>query len=216
MAAVLACGDLAVLSHVSAAALWRLLDPRRGDTHVTVPSAAGRIQRKGIQLHRLISLRPDQMTREYDIPVTNPARTIADLRSELETPQWRRVVRQAEALGMRTGLDAPSAPTRSELEDRFLALCHRHRLPPPEVNVRVGRWEVDFLWRRQRLVVETDGYRYHRGRIAFEQDHVRALDLRGAGYDVLRFTYREVSNEPSRVATILRRELKPSRNPSPR
>ncbi|HVQ58441.1 MAG TPA: DUF559 domain-containing protein [Solirubrobacterales bacterium] len=136
------------------------------------------------------------------------------MRSELEAPQWRRAVRQAEVLGLRTGLDEPSAPTRSPLEDRFLALCRRHRLPSPEVNVRVGRWEVDFLWCDQRLVVETDGYRYHRGPTAFETDHVRDLDLRNAGLDVLHFTYRQVTSEPSQVANVLRRELEAHRDAS--
>jgi very-short-patch-repair endonuclease len=212
MAAVLACGDGAVVSHRSAAALWRLLDPIDGPIHISVPSRSGRAKRRGIRIHRCPSLSTQQMTRKHNIPVTNPARTIADLRSELEAPQWRRAVRQAEVLGLGTGLDEPSAPTRSPLEDRFLTLCRRYRLPPPEVNVRVGRWEVDFLWRDQRLVVETDGYRYHRGPTAFEDDHRRDLDLRSQDHDVLRFTYREVAKEPSRVASIIRRELEANRN----
>lgn len=209
-AAVLACGEDAVVSHRSAAALWRLMDPIGGPIHVSVSKRSGRAKRRGIRTHRCPSLSTQQMTRKHNIPVTNPARTIADLRSDLEAPQWRRAVRQAEVLGLRTGLDAPLAPTRSELEDRFLALCRRHRLPQPEVNVRVGRWEVDFLWRDQRLVVETDGYRYHRGPTAFENDHVRDLALRNAGHDVLHFTYRQVTKQPSQVASVIRRELKKS------
>ncbi|HEX6665663.1 MAG TPA: DUF559 domain-containing protein [Solirubrobacterales bacterium] len=217
MAAVLACGGQAVLSHVSAAALWRLLDPRSGDIHVTVPSTAGRMRRKAIRLHRLTSLQPDQVTRRRRIPVTTPARTIADLR-RLRPPvseaTHRRAIRQAEVLGLRTGLATPTAPTRSELEDRFLALCRRYKLPPPEVNVRVGRWEVDFVWRDQRLVVETDGYRYHRGPTAFETDHVRDLDLRTSDHDVLHFTYDQVTNHPSQVANVVRRELEARSNAS--
>jgi very-short-patch-repair endonuclease len=207
-AAVLASGDDAVLSHRSAAALWRLLKPAVDVIHVSVPTMSGRAKRRGIQIHRRPTLPTQPVIRRHGIPVTNPAQTIADIRSELEAPQWRRAVRQAEVLGLNTGLDEPLAPTRSELEDRFLALCRRHRLPPPEVNVRVGRWEVDFLWREQHLVVETDGYRYHRGPMAFERDHIRDLDLRAASHDVLHFTYLQVTREPSQVATAIRRELR--------
>ena len=207
MAAVLACGDTAALSHISAAALWRLLDPRNGPVHVSVPGDGGRRRRSGIRVHRLVSLRPDQITRTRGIPVTTSARTIADLRREVTPATLRRAIRQAEVLGLRTGLDEVSALTRSELEDIFLRLCRRHRLPMPEVNVRIGRWEVDFLWRDRRLIVETDGYRYHRGPTAFEADHVRDLDLRAQGHDVLHLTYRQVTTAPSQVADILRREL---------
>ncbi len=73
----------------------------------------------------------------------------------------------------------------------FLRLCRRHRLPLPEVNVRMGPFVVDFLWRRQSLIVETDGYRFHRGRQAFEDDRVRDTELRLTGYEVIRFTYRQ-------------------------
>ncbi|MEZ5078469.1 MAG: type IV toxin-antitoxin system AbiEi family antitoxin domain-containing protein [Solirubrobacterales bacterium] len=206
LAAVLACGDEAVLSHRSAAALWRLVEPRRGDTHVTVPGRGGRKRQPRIRLHRSSTLTTTDVTSRLGIPVTTPARTIVALRGTATAAEWRRAVRQAEVLGLRTGVD-PSAPTRSELEDRFLGLCARHRLPRPEINARVGGWEVDFLWREQRLIVETDGYRFHRGATAFEDDHARDLDLRGRGYGVLRLTYRQVTGDPARVAGLLRREL---------
>jgi very-short-patch-repair endonuclease len=90
--------------------------------------------------------------------------------------------------------------SRSELEEDFLALCARHRLPLPDTNVEIGRWEVDFVWREKRLVVETDSFTYHRGSVAFEDDHHRDLDLRQRGYTVLRFTDRQIDCEPDRVA----------------
>ncbi len=80
------------------------------------------------------------------------------------------------------------------------------------MNVLVGNHEVDFLWRQQRLIAETDGYRYHRGSAAFEDDHDRDLDLRGNGFDLHRFTYRQVTTEPSRVAASIARAL--ARSPS--
>ncbi len=98
--------------------------------------------------------------------------------------------------------------TRSELEHRFLRLCRRHRIPTPEVNVRLGPFLVDFLWRDQRLIVETDGYRFHRGREAFEADRARDVELRLLGYTVVRFTHRQVVREPSRVAQALSKLLK--------
>jgi very-short-patch-repair endonuclease len=215
MAAVLACGDGAVLSHTSAAALWRLLDPRDGAVRVAVSSTNGRRRQIGIRLHRLGTLTAHQTTRKHGIPVTTPARTIADLRGGIPDAHLRRAIRQAEVLGLRTDIDA-SPPTRSELEEQFLRLCRRQRLPPPEVNARIGALEVDFLWRDPRLIVETDGYRYHRGVTAFEDDHARDLDLRAGGFSVLRFTYRQVTTEPSRVAGAVRREIQATRpQPSP-
>ena len=83
----------------------------------------------------------------------------------------------------------------------------RYGLPHPEVNAKLGRWTVDFLWRAERLVVETDYWGYHRGSVAFEDDHARDLDLRAAGFAVLRFTDRQLEAEPERVAATVTREL---------
>ena len=97
--------------------------------------------------------------------------------------------------------------TRSDLERDFLRLCRRHGLSAPEVNVRVGRHLVDFLWRERMLVVETDGYGYHSGRAAFEDDRTRDLDLRGLGYEVLRLADRQLTREPGRIADVIRVHL---------
>jgi very-short-patch-repair endonuclease len=96
----------------------------------------------------------------------------------------------------------------SELEQRFLRLCHRHRLPPPEVNATVDRYEADFLWRDERLIVETDGWAAHRGRIAFEEDRCRATALALLGYEVMRVTWRQVLEEPATVAAAIRVRLR--------
>jgi very-short-patch-repair endonuclease len=181
-----------------------------GPVDVSVPTTAGRKRRGGIRVHRRASLGSGSVTRRNGIPVTTPAQTIADLRGVASAAQLRRAIRQAEVLGLRTGLDRPAEPTRSELEHLFLRLCRRHRLPAPEVNVRIGPREVDFLWRTQRLIVETDGYRYHRGRGAFENDHERDLDLRARGYDVLRLTYRQVTTNPTRTARAVAEALRKS------
>jgi len=216
MAAVLVCGEKAVLSHRSAAELWRLLKPTPGPIDVSISSSSGRRKRNGIRIHRRASLAPGSCTSRCGIPVTTPAQTLADLKGRVAPAQYRRAIRQAEVLGLRTGL-AASEPTRSELEDLFLRLCKRHGLPKPEVNVWAGGREVDFLWRAEHLVVETDGYKYHRGSQAFENDHDRGLALRDAGLDVLCLTYRQVTDEPDRVADLVARELRRNRiaGPSP-
>ncbi len=141
--------------------------------------------------------------------MTKPVQTIGDLRTVVSDKELRRAIRQANVLGLPIGSEASRDRTRSDLERDFLRLCKRRRLPVPEVNIRIGPHLVDFLWRERRLVVETDGYRYHRGRQAFEDDRSRDLDLRALGYDVLHFSYRQVSREPERVATVVRDALSP-------
>lgn len=203
MAAVLACGEGSVISHRSAAHLWGLLNPRHGPIDVSVPSPGGRARRIGIRIHRRATLRADAMTRRRGIPVTTPAQTIADLEKCVPPAQLRGAIRQTEVLGLRTGLKK-SERTRSELEHLFLRLCERHRISMPEVNVRIGPYEVDFLWRARRLIVETDGYKYHRGSQAFEDDHERDLVLHDHGYTVHHFTYRQVTKTPTRIAATLK------------
>lgn len=212
MAAVLACRPAAVLSHGDAAGLWRLLPRRRGPVDVTVPGNGGRAKRKGIRIHRSTSLTQPMTTLRSGIPVTTPARTLADLRRIVTPEDLSKAMRQAEIRGYRIDageLVAPE-PTRSELERRFLSLCRRHHLPSPEVNAPIGDYVVDFLWRRARLIAETDGYRYHRGRAAFEHDHARQARLIAGGYEVLRFTWRQVVEQPEEVVAALRARLPPT------
>jgi very-short-patch-repair endonuclease len=228
MAAVLACGDGAVVSHASAAVLWELLRPIDGPAHITVPSTSGRSKRRGIHLHRSPSLKPPRepspspsysqqeggrggrllTTHRHNIPVTSIQRTLEDLRatSLLSPHLLRRAIRQAELKGYRLE-HLTTDRTRSDLERLFLAIVRHYALPSPEVNVRLGRWTVDFLWRAQRLVVETDFFTYHRGSVAFEDDHARDLDLRAADYTVLRYTDLQLENESQRVANDIRRAL---------
>jgi hypothetical protein len=121
-------------------------------------------------------------------------------------------MRQAELKGHRLA-GVESDRTRSDLESLFLAVIHPHRdrIPPPEVNVKLGRWTVDFLWRREKLVVETDFWTYHRGSVAWQDDHARDLDLRSAGYAVLRYTDLQLEDEPTRVIKDVDRELERTR-----
>lgn len=220
MAAVLARGEGAVLSHHSAAALWKLLKPIEGPIHVSVPTNNGRATQRGIHIHRCRSLAPAQpspspsypdqeggrgrrlLTTHRDrIPVTTIQRTVDDLEGTIAPHLLRRAKRQAELMNVRLR-DATGRRARSDLEEDFFALVRSCRpdLPPPETNVKLGRHEVDFLWRQQRVVVETDSYLYHRGSVSFEDDHARDLDLRQLGFTVLRFSERQLEEEPDRVA----------------
>jgi very-short-patch-repair endonuclease len=208
MAAVLACGEGAVLSHSSAAALWDLLRPIDGPLHVSIPTQQNRRSRRGIRLHRCPSLahynQPPLVTRRHNIPVTSIQRTIDDLDGKVAPYLLRRAKRQAELKGIHLeGVERKRQ--RSDLEEDFLALIHH--LTSPETNVKIGRWEVDFLWREQRLVVETDSFTYHQGSIAFEDDYARDLDLRARGYTVLRFTDLQIEAEPDRVVADVARAL---------
>jgi very-short-patch-repair endonuclease len=207
----------AALSHRSAAELWQLLRFRPGPIDVLIPGYGGKKRRQGIRVHRSLTLLPAYVTLRDGIPVTTPARTIGDLRrvvskrgkSGLISPwELRRAIRQAEVLGLPLGDDVENDGTRSDLEADFLRLCRRHRLPPPEVNVRLGPHLIDFLWRDRKLIVETDGYEYHRGRQAFQDDRGRDLDLRARGFQVIRLAEKQLNEEPRRVVEVVSAALR--------
>lgn len=230
MAATLACGPTALLSHASAAALWGLSRARPGPVHVTIPESK-RPTGRGLAIHRTRHLDPLDRTVRERIPVTAIPRTLLDL-AEVEKPRrLRRAVEEADRLGLlhlgdlgraierhpgRRGI-APlrallsdyteAAPTRSELEDRFLDLCRGAGLPAPQTNVVVAGLEVDAYWPESGLVVELDGYRYHGGPDAHERDHERTLRLQDAGCEVRRFTWRQVTCKAATVEGSLRAEL---------
>jgi very-short-patch-repair endonuclease len=204
LAAVKACGEGAVLSHQSAAELWDLSPPCPGPSHVTIPIARNPGRNRQITVHRSRTLRPADATRRNRIPVTTPARTLRDLKRTLPRDQWQAALDRARSRGLDVGSVVDEEPTRSALERKFLRLCRRHRIPAPEVNERIGAFVVDFLWADRRLIAEVDGYEFHRDRQAFEVDRARDAELTRRGYRVLRFTYRQVTREPSRVARTLR------------
>jgi very-short-patch-repair endonuclease len=207
----------AAVSHRSAAQLWRLLKSLSGPIDISVPGDGAKRKRSGIRVHRSRTLLSAHVTLRNGIPVTTPARTIADLRRVvskpgkaglISPPELRRAIRQAEVHGLPLGDDVESDRTRSDLESDFLGLCRGHRLPMPEVNVRIGPHLVDFLWRDRRLIVETDGYAYHGGRISFQDDRRRDLDLRARGFQVIRLAEKQVNEEPQRVAEVVSAALR--------
>ncbi len=199
---MLACGRGAALSHGSAAALWGIRPTAAATIHVTVPTPAGRARRSGIRIHRSPRV---EATEHAGIRVTTPARTLSDIRPSLTPRAWRTAVEQAEILRLDTGPQAHAGPpTRSELEQRFLALVAAHGLPQPLVNTKVEGLTVDFLWPAHRLIVETDGWETHGTRTAFQRDRDRDATLTIAGYRVLRFSWRQVTRRPREVAAALR------------
>ena len=206
LAAVLSYPD-AVLSHRSAAELWRLLPEQGGPIHVAVDGRAGKRHREGVKVHRLVTLRPSHKTVYADIPVTTVARTLHDLARTAPPWEVRRARRQAEYLRYpvkRAGDDDGSA---SDGEAEFLMFCVRFELPEPEVNIRIGPFVVDFLWREKRLIVEVDEFSTHGSPEMFAEDRRRDLDLRGRGFEVLRLTTEQLRTEPAKIAAILRSRL---------
>ena len=149
---------------------------------MTVPSISGRKKRPGIRIHYSTTLTEAQVTKRKNIPVTTPSRTLADL-----------------------GLDKDR--TRSDLERHFLRICRQHGIPKPEVNVHIGPYTVDFLWREARLVVEVDSYRYHGNRRNFRTDRARDRYLSGRGISVMRCADEELDAEPAGVAAAVRARL---------
>jgi hypothetical protein len=207
LAAVLAAGDGAVLSHTSAAALWEYLRPIRGPVHVTLPAAVRRKSRPGLQVHRSRTLTRLDVTRRHGIAVTTPARTIEDVRGTVEPYLFRRALRQAELAGHRVPHLSAVKRSRSDLELLFLALCDDHDLPRPLVNHRVHGHRVDFFWPDHHLAVETDSWDYHRGSVAFEDDHDRDLELRARRITTRRYTGDQLEAASDAVAADLREAL---------
>jgi very-short-patch-repair endonuclease len=206
MAALLALGDGAAISHQSAAAIWGMLKPHSGPIHATVQGDGGRRKRRGITIHRSSTFIAGFSICRDGIAVTRPARTLQDLHRTLATPHYRTAVRRALDLRLISSEQLRSADelARSELERIFRSFCRRHRLPQPEVNVRIGPHEVDFLWRDRGLIVETDGFRHHGDRAAFERDRARDAHLQSLGFRVLRFTHRQLRDDRSAVVAALR------------
>jgi hypothetical protein len=213
MAAVLAAGPGAVLSHATAAAVWEMRPVGSGAIHVTIPSTNGRAQRPGLRIHRSRTLTARETTVHRGIPVTDPHRTLTDLARTLRGRPLEQAVNRAERLidferlarsaprSLQAVLASYSDPvTRSELEEMFIRLCDDHGIPRPEVNARVEGLEVDFVWRDRRLIVEVDGYAHHRSPGAFERDRERDVVLEIKGWRVMRFTHDQVRHRAAWVA----------------
>jgi very-short-patch-repair endonuclease len=226
MAAVLSCGPSAALSHVAAGVLSGLLRERGPRIDVTVPRGGQRRRRSVVIIHRA-ALPPTDVTTKHGIPVTTPARTLIDLADVLPRRRPERALDEAAYLRLdlsdlrprpgRRGRgvlasvlrrhEPGTTRTRSELEERMLILCEGFRLPAPKVNSSIEGYTVDFVWREQRLIVETDGWDSHGTRTAFERDRRRDADLLAAGWRVLRISHARLDREPDWTAKRIARAL---------
>lgn len=235
MAAVLFCGHGAVLSHRSAAALWRIRGIRRGPIAVTTPRKA----RSRGEIQRHFSVLPaDEVTVERGIPVTTVPRTLFDLAATTSADEVEYGLREAEYLRLHDRLSLPHlldrypgrrggpvvrkclarraetpGRSRSWLEEKFLPFLRRNRFPAPQLNVSVKAgeksFEVDCLWPTIRAIVELDGFAGHGTRIAFREDRARDRALRVAGYGVTRIAREQLDDEPEAIAADLRVLLRP-------
>jgi very-short-patch-repair endonuclease len=219
MAAVLACGPDGVLSHHSAAALWRLPVRDNGLTRIT---ATHRRRRPGIAIHRA-QLHPRDHTTRHGIRITSLARTLADISHSLDDERFHRAVKEAQFRDLWVDAQVLDTLTRTrarrlqdylgdetltqtELEDAFLRICRRHRIPTPVTQYGI-KPRVDFIWHAERLIVEVDGWEAHRTRVAFQDDRTTTNALQLAGYLVLRYTYQDVTRRKDLVAIQVRRAL---------
>jgi predicted transcriptional regulator of viral defense system len=225
MAAVLACGEGALLSHRSAAALWGLV--RRSGRHgVDVTAAAGR-RRPGIIVHEG-GIHKDDHAVAARIPVTSVARTLFDLAEVVDERRLGRAFEEADRLSLmriaaledvcargygrralrsiRRMIEEARVPViaRTDLEERFALFCREHDIVPTATNVEVLGDEVDAFWPRERVIVELDGYAFHRHRAAFETDRRKDVARQVAGYRAIRVTDRRLEREPDEVAEEIR------------
>jgi very-short-patch-repair endonuclease len=235
MAAVLAAGAGAVLSHRSAAALWGIRHTTSTTVDVTVPHPLR--PRPGVRPHRA-RLRDDEVTEHNGIPTTTPPRTLLDLAAVLPTRHLERAINEAEYRQLTDPLSLaalaaryprrPGVPkirqllkadslgatlTRSELEDRFLQMLDVEKLPRPAINTLIHldghTIEADCTWPSRHLIVELDGYATHTTRRAFERDRARDRRLQAAGWRVARITWRQLHDDPDAIASELRALLAP-------
>ena len=239
LAAVMACGRTAVLSHFSAAAVHGIFTWDERYPQVTIRSAAHR-QHPGIRVHRTATLEPFDVVRHGALELTAPARTLADLAAHLNTPALRRATRHAQSLGLTTPrellatlerlgprrgarrltalLATGRTPTRSQLEDIVLDLIVSGGFAHPDVNRPLqlaGRRVIpDFRWPAARLVVEADGAAWHDNRLAREEDAERQSLLEAHGERVLRITWREAITARARTLARLRAAGAPRLDPS--
>ena len=225
MAAVLACGPKAALSHSSAAALWRIGVEERDRIEVSVSSPFQR-RRPGLRIYRHSSLWPEDLTSRHGIPITSPIRTVVDMALRLDRRGVERMINEADKYdlvhppGLRAALDARAGEpgvaklrfildrrtfrlTKEELERRVLPLARKAGLPVPLTGQWVNRFEVDFYWPDLGLVVETDGLRYHRTPAEQARDRLRDQAHTAAGLTPLRFTHEQVRYEPAHVLAVL-------------
>ena len=212
-AALIAAGPHAVLSHWTAAWLWKLIPSPPSVVDVTV-TRKGRRSRSGLRVHE--TRRPIDVRTLHSLPLTAPLRTLVDLAPSLARHELERMCAEALVLKLVTNeeLDAAGildpdliAPTRSRFERTFLAEVRKAGLPRPIAGHPIGPYTADFAWPAERVVVETDGWGFHGNRIAFEDDRERDAFLAARGWVVVRVTWRRLRTRPTVVMVQLAQTL---------
>lgn len=219
MAAVLACGDGAILSHDSAAALWGVRT-WPATPEVTAPHHR---RRKGIRAHRTQTLTRTDIRRQHGIRVTSPSRTILDIQGRLTDKQLVRAVNELRlqknlrakelkrllqnSARIRNLIDPEQNPTRSGNEDAFVAFCRNHGLPIPRTNVKLFGREVDALFEAEKVIVEIDGWDTHKSYKSFESDRKHDAVAAEEGYLTVRVTSARLADDPQAEAERLSRTL---------
>jgi hypothetical protein len=207
-AATLALGPEAALSHGSAVRLFELRPYQPSEIHVSVPGNGGRGVREGIKVHRRTRM---EVGDYLGIPVTSPTQSLKD--ADLAPFELYRALEQAERRGLPISLplndvvrlkQAVRGSTRSDAEAQVLILCHQHGITLPLVNHRLNGIEADFHWPESRLVLEVDGWEFHRERPQFEEDRRRELVHAAHGWQVVRASGAQVMQEPELVLGALR------------
>ncbi|HZU61127.1 MAG TPA: DUF559 domain-containing protein [Solirubrobacteraceae bacterium] len=230
-AALLSLGPTAVLSHGTAAALWRIAEPGTSEIDVTLPGRQAR-PRPGIRLHRVPGLDPADIRIHSGLRLTSPARTLIDMAAhvrpwELESAfgeaRAKRLIHDGALIASLTRLprnhtgasivrrllrsEPGSTYTRSKAERRVRRLMTEAELPQPLVNARRHGFTLDFLWPEERLVLEVDGVGTHGDRLAFERDRRRDQVLAAFGYTVIRVTWDQLCAEPLAVVVRIAQAL---------
>jgi very-short-patch-repair endonuclease len=228
-AALLACGDRAFLSHRSAAYVWGFRKTAPDPVEVSVVGRGCRT-REGLEVHRIRAIDRRELRHHEGLWVSSPARAVLEIaaaapgelvdvmdeglggrllkRRDLESVLARnRPCRGAARLAALLGDEAAMTITRSKAERAFLNLIRDARLPIPEVNVRFGPYVPDFVWRRERLIIELDSATFHGGPGAFQNDREKDLFFRDAGFDAMRLTREHVVHEPAIALVRLARAL---------
>lgn len=238
IAAVLVSGEQAVLSHRSAIALWGLRPPTNGATDVTDPTRRRRNQR-GVRVHHSRNLDPRDRITHKCIPVTSVHRTILDFAEIAPAQQVRLAIEMADRKELYDGYamddllarspgrkgvkplravlaamrGATTPMTRSELENIFLAgIREDDEIPEPQADVLIEGELVDLVWMKQKLIVEVDGYLWHKTRKDFEQNRRRDTKLQLAGFRVMRPTDRRIRHEPDELLSDVKRMLGAARS----
>jgi len=234
LGALLACGPEALLGHSAASYIWAILTKAPKVLELTLPTDR---RPRGLRIHVCRTLTPADSAVRDGLPVTSPALTLLQMAPRLEPKRLKRAVndlriqhlltleeladivsrfpRHAGARRLRPLTEQDPGPTRSQLEDAFVNLIARYGLPQPKLNVKVAGYEVDAYFEDEGLIVELDGYTFHRTKDSFESDRARDARILATGIPTMRITYDRLTKRPQIEARLLKQALRGRRRQGP-